>query len=327
MVVLHFTPSFEVITLFTKAAQSRQIALYAPEGSMISLHNSPYYSHNHGSALDLYPSTLEFGIPASSPVSGIVRSVQRFKSPTSKWFEAPPYEPLILIEVEDDPRFLIKILHLNPTVEENCRICVGDHLGTYLRSGYFHPWTDPHMHIEVRHCFDPIRARGGLPISLPDDFELTTSTVDRTCDMSGEFSLVKDEYALIELDSPLPRLGYYSGLAARVGDVFGILDCGIPYYNLGGLHFPSISRIRLPSVLKIDDNKIGLASRILKNSIVFEASRTNVEVNGISVLGLSLRLHIGNSRIIKIIPNLSSSFPFVEGERADISIRGAETHS
>lgn len=310
-----------------KAAQSRQIVLYAPEDSMISLHNSPYYSHNHGSALDLFPSTLEFGIPGLSPVSGIVRSVQRFKSPTSKWFETPPYEPLILIEIEDDPGFFTKILHLNPTVEENDRICVGDHLGTYIRSGYFHPWTDPHMHIEVRHSTDPIRARGGLPISLPDGLQFSTSTVDKTQEISGEFSLIKDEYALIELDSPLTRLGYYSGLAACAGDVFGILDCGIPYYGLGGLHFPSISRIRLPSVLKINRSNIGLANRILNSSVVFETSRTNVKVNDISVLGLSLRLHIGNSRTIKIIPTLSSSFPFVEGERANISIQGVDTDS
>jgi len=307
--------------LFLNVAHSGGITLTVPEDSMVSFHNSPYYSHNQGSAVDLYPSNREFGASALSPIDGIVRSIRRFKSPTPKRFETSPFEPLVLIENEDNPAILLKILHLNPSVQENELVYVGDHIGTYIRSGYFSRWTDPHIHIEIRHRSDPIRARGGLPIHLLNNNTSKPPAFNQTCGMSGRFSLITDEYALVELNSSLPRLGYYSGLAASLGDVHGILDCGIPHYRFGGLHLPSMFGVSSPSILKIDGNTIGRASRTIHTSVVFETFRTRIKVNGIPILGLSLGLQIRDSRTIKMIPIDPSSFPFVEGDNAEISIQ------
>jgi murein DD-endopeptidase MepM/ murein hydrolase activator NlpD len=294
--------------------------LAVPEDSTISFHNSPYYSHNQGSAIDLYPSNRDFGTPATSPVEGIVRSIRRFKSPTSKWFETPAFEPLILVENKDNPGLLIKILHVDPSVQEGEPVYIGDQIGTHIRSGYFRRLTDPHIHIEVRHRSDPIRARGGFPIRLLNGNESKPFAFDQIRDISGRFSLITDDYALVELDSPLPMLGYYSGLAASLGDVSGVLDCGIPHYRFGGLHLPSMSRVDSLDILKIGDNVVGRVCKSVNGFIVFETLNPKIMVNTIPILGLSLGLHVGDSRTIKVIPVDPLSFPFVEGDKAEISI-------
>jgi len=306
-----------------KVARSGDILISVPEDSMISLHNSPYYSHNHGSAIDLYPSNPKFGSPAPSPIDGTVRYIRRFKSPESRWFEAPPFEPLLLVESDENPELLLKILHLDPSVKENDHVYVGDHIGTYLRSGYFHPWTDPHLHIEVRRRPDLIRARGGLPIDLLNNLESSPFTPSQISCISGQFSLITDEYVLVETRSPLPRLGYYSGLTASIGGVNGILDCGIPHYRFGGLYTPSTLGVRSLSILEINGRAVGRVCKSLNSTILFETLSARIEVNGIPILGLSLRLHLGDSRTVKIIPTDPSSFPFTEGDSAEISIQGA----
>ena len=312
----------KVVVLFLKVAQSQGISLSVPEGSMISFHNSPYYSHNHCLAIDLYSSNLAFGGSAPSPVDGIVRCIRRFESPGSKWFEAPKFEPLILVEGDENPKFLLKILHLNPSVQESDHVHVGNSLGTYLRSAYFHRWTDPHMHIEIRHPSDPIRARGGLPIAQINDIKTDAFSSCHVQNMSGRFSLVADEYALIEMDVPLSRLGYYSSLAASIDGVQGLLDCGIPHYESGGLLLPSMLGIRSTSTLRVNGEVIGRVSKVIDSSIVFDTLRTVVKVNEIPVLGLSLRLHVGDSRTVKVIPTDLSDFPYMEGDAAEILIQG-----
>ena len=310
--------------LYLKVARSGNVSLSVPDGSMISFHNSPYYSHRHGFAVDLYPLDSEFEALALSPIDGILRSIRRFKSPRSKWFNPPPFEPLMLIESDDDPKLFLKILHLNPSVQENDHVYIGDCIGTYLRSGYFHRWTDPHMHIEVRRRTDPIRARGGLPIDLINDIKSETFPLCQDQEMSGKLSLVTDEYVLVEMDSSLPKFGNYSGLAASIGSVQGILDCGIPHYKFGGLHLPSILKVGSPAIMEINGKTIGLVSKSLESTILFKSLRTRMEIDGIPILGLSLSLHVGNSRTIKVIPTDPSTFPFGKNDRVTISIHGVD---
>jgi murein DD-endopeptidase MepM/ murein hydrolase activator NlpD len=230
----------------------------------------------------------------------------------------------MLIESHNDPERLLKILHLNPSVQENDHVRIGDCIGTYLRSGYFHRWTDPHMHIEVRHRTDPIRARGGLPIHLINDIKSRTFSLCQDQKISGKLSLVTDEYVLVEMDSPLPKLGNYSGLVASIGNVQGILDCGIPHYKFGGLHLPCISRRVLPDTMKINSKTVGLVSKNLESGVLFKSVKTKIEICGVPILGLSLNLHVGESRIIKAIPIDPSTFPFVENDSVVITFRGAD---
>jgi hypothetical protein len=138
--------------------------------------------------------------------------------------------------------------------------------------------------------------------------------------MSGKLSLVTEEYVLVEMDSSLPKFGNYSGLAASIGNVQGILDCGIPHYKLGGLHLPSILKVGSPAILEINGKTIGLVSKSLESTILFKSLKTRMEIDGIPILGLSLSLHVGNSRTIKVIPTDPSTFPFVENDRVTISI-------
>ena len=51
-----------------------------------------------------------------------------------------------------------------PPVKEGDEIDVGTPLGCLIRDGFFHPWTDPHIHVELRSRSDPIRATGGYPL-------------------------------------------------------------------------------------------------------------------------------------------------------------------
>ncbi|MCW1311433.1 MAG: hypothetical protein QW260_06800 [Thermoproteota archaeon] len=55
------------------------------------------------------------------------------------------------------------------------------------------PWTDPHIHIEIRPKNDYLRARSNYKLSL-DKFEL-----EGTFQMNNEF-IVKDRLVFIEKD-------------------------------------------------------------------------------------------------------------------------------
>ena len=106
-----------------------------------SQYNSPYPAHDAGAAVDLYPE----GDVAPSPVAGEVIETRRVQCPSRPHAESHDY-----LVVVDTGSFLARILHVEPSVEPGDAVARGDSLGRLVRSGYFAPWVDNHVHLGVR---------------------------------------------------------------------------------------------------------------------------------------------------------------------------------
>ncbi|MEF8774050.1 MAG: hypothetical protein V5A23_00255 [Halobacteriales archaeon] len=201
-----------------------------------TLYNSPYAAHRRGHAVDLYPGAADgdarAGVPASttrgpSPVGGTVRDVRTVRAPDRS--HAEPHDHLILVDVDRPASaagLVARIMHVDPAVEPGEEVAVGDDLGTLIRSGYYAPWVDNHVHLGFR---DPDanleRASGSLGLAL--DVDLVPA------DWGGIGTVVAagETYAL--LDAPAhPDPGSWAGVAADGG---GILDGGLAHYDGGGL--------------------------------------------------------------------------------------------
>ena len=193
-----------------------------------TLYNSPYPAHGEGRAVDLYPAT---GAP--SPVTGEIIEARTVAAPTRPY--AVDHDHLIVV---DTGEYLVRILHVDPGVKPGEQVTVGDNLGELVRSGYFAPWVDNHLHVGFRPPgSDPVRASGSLQIEL--DIEIEALTWDGT----GEVVETGDTYAL--LDSPShPAPGKrFAGIAAGFGDGganLAVLDGGLPHYDGGGLLYARV---------------------------------------------------------------------------------------
>ncbi|MFB6253524.1 MAG: hypothetical protein ABEI06_02825, partial [Halobacteriaceae archaeon] len=186
-----------------------------------TLFNSPYYAHTGGKAIDLYPDRNRPSAP--SPIAGTVIQIHSVKAPTKSYAADQDY--LLIIETEE---MYVRILHVDPTVQEGDSVARGESLGTLIRSGYFAPWVANHLHVEFRPLqMDPIRAQGSLPIYVESDI------VPVAWDGTGTVQERNDTYVI--LDSPThPRPGaYFVGFGADSMD--RVIDGGLPHYPHGGV--------------------------------------------------------------------------------------------
>jgi len=182
-----------------------------------SLYNSPYPAHDRGCAIDLYPETNR----GLAPVAGEVLDTRTVGAPSRSYAAAEEY--LILIDAGD---YVARILHVDPAVSPGDRVAVGDSLGEMIRSGFFAPWVDNHVHLGFRDPdANPYRAAGSLPI------ETTVDVHSLDWDGIGVVREVGETYVV--LDEPQhPNPGTWAGLAAGPG---GVLDGGCPHYDGGGV--------------------------------------------------------------------------------------------
>lgn len=198
-----------------------------------TLYNSPYTAHDRGRAVDLYP---DAGGAAPSPVAGTVRETRTVSAPSKPYAAAEDH--LILLDTGD---FVARILHVEPTVAAGEAVAVGDSLGHLVRSGYFAPWVDDHLHLEFRDPdADPYRASGSLPLAVDPALDLRGLEWDGT----GTVVEVGETYAVLDAPAHPDPGAYYAGLAGRPraesGDGDGptdapVLDGGCPHYEGGGL--------------------------------------------------------------------------------------------
>jgi hypothetical protein len=208
-----------------------------------SLYNSPYAAHDEGCAIDLYPHEGDWReasenreanegreTAAPSPVAGEVVATRTVSAPPKPY--AVDEDHLIVVDAGE---YLARMLHVDPAVEPGDEVARGDSLGEMVRSGFFAPWVDNHVHLGFRPPdADPFRASGSLPVEL--------SGVDPAgvpWDGRGEVVAAGDTYAVLDSpDHPAPG-ERFAGIAAdgdgRGGDGDGILDGGLPHYEGGGL--------------------------------------------------------------------------------------------
>ena len=182
-------------------------------------YNSPYAAHREGRAIDLYPRTEL----APSPVAGTVESTKTTACPSRPY--AAPNDHLIVI---DTGARLARVLHVEPTVEPGDTVAVGDPLGPMVRSGYFAPWVDNHLHLGFRdYGTDPVRASGSLRL----DVDVPVAGVP--WDGTGRVVESGETYAILDRPThPAPGEAY-AGIVEDSGTF--ALDGGLPHYENGGL--------------------------------------------------------------------------------------------
>lgn len=190
----------------------------------VSRYNSPYPAHDAGCAVDLYPDdgwdADGHARAAPSPVAGEVVETRTVSCPDRPY--AAAHDHLVVV---DTGEYLARILHVDPAVEPGDAVAVGDSLGDMVRSGFFAPWVDNHLHLGFReHGQNAVRASGSLPLDL--DVPVEPAVWD------GRATVVETGETWLRLDEPThPAPGEaYAGLASDDG---ALLDGGLPHYEAG----------------------------------------------------------------------------------------------
>jgi hypothetical protein len=222
-----------------------------------SLYNSPYAAHDEGCAIDLYPhegdwregserreanerragdqrggdgraADGERETAAPSPVSGEVVTTRTVSAPAEEYAE--PDDHLIVV---DTGEYLARMLHVEPSVEPGDEIARGESLGEMIRSGFFAPWVDNHVHLGFRERdADPVRASGSLPVELSPEVELAAVPWDGR----GTVVAAGDTDAILDApDHPAPGERFAGIGADEGGEATGIVDGGLPHYEGGGV--------------------------------------------------------------------------------------------
>lgn len=235
----------------------KNVNIYASDNDKISFFNSPYYAHRMGKALDIY-SPL-------SPIDGKVKKIVKIGN-----------EHLILIECSDNLNIRAKILHIKSKLKENECVSAGDRLGTLVRSKFFQPWTEEHIHLELRNPEDAVRARGGYNLIELKNTEFQFEPLE----LNGRVESCLKHYILFSLpDKCFKRVGQFHGL--RYGN--GILCGGIPHYGFGCFYSKYTNNF---------DFKL------------FNTKNINAHIGNIRLRGISLYLHLKKTNIIKLIPEM-----------------------
>lgn len=186
--------------------------------SRVSRYNSPYPAHDAGTAVDLYPD----GEVAPSPVDGEVVETRTVACPSRPY--AAEHDHLIVVDTGDH---LARVLHVDPAVEPGDRVARGESLGRLVRSGYFAPWVDNHVHLGFReHGTNAVRATGSLPLSLDVPIEAVP------WDGTGTVVATDDTYAILDAPAHPDPGSIFAGIADDSGRF--VLDGGLPHYEWGG---------------------------------------------------------------------------------------------
>jgi hypothetical protein len=199
-----------------------------------SLYNSPYPAHDRGCAIDLYRDPDREDNLAPSPVAGEVLDTHERRVPQKDYAESTDHILLVDVDeeasgfgVSDTAGLVARMLHVAPTVEPGERVEVGDPLGRLVRSGFYAPWVDDHVHLGFRRRDQHLlRAGGSVPLSLPVD--------PRPLAWDGTGTVVETGETYVVLDAPRGEAGTgeWVGVAADGG---GVLDGGLAHYEGGGL--------------------------------------------------------------------------------------------
>jgi hypothetical protein len=262
-----------------------------------SLYNSPYDAHDEGCAIDLYPETND----APSPVAGEVLDTRTVTAPERSY--AVEHDYLILIDRGDR---VARILHVDPAVSAGDRVAVGDSLGRMVRSGFFAPWVDNHIHLGFRDPdANPYRASGSLPV------EVAVDPVPLPWDGTGTVVETGGTYAVLDSPTHPAPSEHFVGVGSD-GEPAGdarVLDGGLPHYSGGGL----LGDAPGEQPVSLAGTRVGVA-----DSRTVDWGDVTVVANGEPITGLSLFLARDGDFGAKLVcPDVA----FEPGERVTVEVR------
>jgi hypothetical protein len=208
---------------------------------------------------------------APSPVAGEVVATRTVAAPPKPY--AVEHDHLIVIDTSDR---LARILHVDPAVEPGDDVAVGDSLGEMVRSGFFAPWVDNHVHLGFRDPdADPFRASGSLPIEIAPEVKIEGVPWDGR----GTVVATGETYAVLDApDHPAPG-EQFAGIRADGAGGGGMLDGGLPHYDGGGVFAPDEPN----GPVSLLGQQVGLADG---RTIAWDP--LTVRANGTPITGLSL---------------------------------------
>jgi hypothetical protein len=299
--------------VFHPIASSKGIDIFAPETGFISFFNSPYYSHKHTLAVDIYPNTEKYILHTPSPVEGTIRHVYEVESPRRRYFLAPEIEKVIVIVSAQNPNFWIRILHVNCEWEVGTRVRIGDSLGSLERSGFFNFWTAKHMHVEIRRKCEPLRAKGAFPMEPVNTIQNIEGVIERHMSPLTVTNVYTD-YLLANVHKGIIRVGRFWGLGCTINQQIGILDCGLPHYGYGGVHLLESRSVKVGDPVHLWGMDIGRATQVHRQYVVFKCRPLIGFVDTVAFRGFSLYVWLTKNRMIKLVPEK----PFTPAETAQV---------
>ncbi len=263
--------------------------IYLPRGYYFSFANSPYYAHQYLKAIDIYPIPEETLVV--SPFNGKL-----------VYYKVIHNEHVSGYKVGD---YYVRLLHLKPFLQVGEEVEVGDVLGELVESPYFYPWTDPHIHLEIRSKPEFIRASGGLRLRITKSFlkdvreTLLKSSILVESKIKGEIALVEpNRYMLMKTGSTVN--GLTTPLIVSINGVLGFIDGGIPHYRHGLLITPYMKIV--DETVRLSNIIIGVVDEYYNegfNHFQVDRRKVKVFVDDTRIRGLGL--YIG-CPLIKIIP-------------------------
>ncbi|UCD43775.1 MAG: hypothetical protein JSV27_06360 [Candidatus Bathyarchaeota archaeon] len=287
-------------------ASSQGVTVYCPAEGKFSFFNSLYPAHRLFTGIDVYPER-GFGDLTPSPIEGKVTLIRKVKCPRGRGFRDHGYDVVTLLMSTENPDRMIKVLHVEPSVERGEELEPGQELGTLIRSGYYGYATHPHVHVEIREPSDPLRARGGHTIR-----RLINVTPQKPLDeLRGTVTKNLPEYTLVRFEDVR---GW--GLPGFVGGVPGLLDGGIPYYGWLGAHTEEPPR---GNEVRLCGRTIAEISETRDGTCVAKCTNFKFAIDGTSV-GLSLYLHPRSRPEVVVVPPRLKGLLIEESSEISITI-------
>ena len=286
--------------------------IHLPHGYYFSFANSPYYAHQYLKAIDMYPMLGETVVV--SPFNGKL-----------VYYKVIHGEHVSGYKVGD---YYVRLLHLKPFLQVGEEVEIGDVLGELVDSPYFYPWTDPHIHLEIRSKPEFIRASGGLELKpsqrLLEDFKKALSNTRKPTGsmIIGEISSIrKGRYILMKTKNSFK--GYITPLIIGSSNGTGFIDAGLPHYGHGLLVSPD-NEAMIPNTVKLHDVTIGYVDKRYHRGLAhFRTSHKVLKVflNELRIKGVGL--YIGFP-LIKIIVVDWAEVDYREGDIVRIEFRDTQ---
>ncbi len=298
---------------FYNIVKMDDIQVSIPKTSHFSIGTSPYYSHQHGLAIDVYHNLTLDNYNVVSPVAGKILKIKKLKAPKPKFLKGVDFDYLILISNFSNSDIVWKLMHVKPFIQLGDKIEIGDPIGKTIRNGYFAYWSSPHLHLELRPFNDAIRARGGKNFSLTiENGDNKAETIEKldTAQIPIEIHSIFPEMIL----AYFPEHFYHKmfpicGVKVRVNHLNCILDGGIPHYKIGTILFQQEHKPDKYHSVYLGSHNIGTLHELVGQFGFLKFESIQFFLNNKEIRGISLYL-ANFLPLIKLIPYEQKQFSF-----------------